>query len=169
MKTLKLVLPALALVTALGGAGIATLPVPHAMAQAAAPGAPPAPPAQARPQQRPPREFRSHIEGRIAFMKAELKITSAQEANFEKVAQVMRQNDRERRQRFEEMRAQRDQPHNAVQGMERRARFAAVQAQHTDRLLAAFRPLYDSFSPEQKKSADDLMAPHMCHHFGPRR
>jgi periplasmic protein CpxP/Spy len=168
VKTLKLILPAVALAAALGGAGIATLPVPQAMAQAAAPGAPPPPAAQARPQ-RPPREFRSHIEGRIAFMKAELKVTPAQEANFDKVAQVMRQNDRERRQRFEEMRAQRDQPHSAVQHMETRARFAAVQAQHTDRLLAAFRPLYDSFTPDQKKAADDLMAPHMGRHFGPRR
>ena len=168
MKTLKFLLPAVALATALGGAGIATLPISHAQAQAASPGAPPPGPAQARPQ-RPPREFRSHIDGRIAFMKAELKITPAQEAAFEKVAQVMRQNDQERRQRFQEMRGQRDQPRSAVQRMEVRARFAAIQAQHTDRLLAAFRPLYDSLSPEQKKAADDLMTPHMGHHFGPRR
>ena len=164
MKTLKFILPAVALAAALGGAG-ATLPVQHALAQAAAPAAPPPAAQPARPP-RPAREYRSHVEGRIAFLKAELKITPAQEADFAKVAQVLRQNDRDRRQRFQEMRAQRDQPHNALQRLEVRARFAAVQAQQTDRYLAAFRPLYDSLSPDQKKAADDLMQPHMGRHFG---
>jgi hypothetical protein len=47
-----------------------------------------------------------------------------------------------------------------LQHLEGQARMSAMRAQQTDRLLAAFRPLYDTLSDEQKKAADDLMAPH---------
>jgi len=158
----KFIIPIIALAAALGGAGAATLPVQHAAAQTASP-APAPPPRPDRPREARP----SHIEGRIAFLKAELKITPAQEAQFEKVAQALRQSADERRRSFEQVRVNRDQPPNALQALEMQARFSATRAQQTDRFLAAFRPLYDSLSPEQKKSADDIMAPHR--HFGGRR
>ena len=161
MSNRKFIFPAIALAALVGGTGVAGLPIQQALAQAANP-APAAPPAPGQPQ-RPHREFRSHIDGRIAFLKAELKITPEQEAQWQKVAQTMRQNSQERRQSFEQMRANRDQPRTALQHLELQARMAATRAQQTDRFLAAFRPLYDSLSPDQKKAADDLMTPH--HHF----
>lgn len=155
MRQFKFVLPALVLATALGSAGAVTLPVPMAAAQPAT-----APQQPMRPL--PP----SRVEGRIAFLKAELKITPAQEAQFDKVAQAMRQNDRERRQAFERFRTERNQPRNAVQQLETRARFSALRARELDRYLAAFRPLYASLSPAQKQAADGLLAPHWRHHRG---
>ena len=153
MTIRKPLIPAAVLAAALSSAGLATV-TPHAAhAQAAAPAAP------------APRPMRpSHIDGRLAFLKAELKITPAQEPQWDRVAQALRQNDQERREAFEQMRANRDQPHNALQHLEMRARLSAQRAQQTDRFLAAFRPLYDSLSDVQKKSADDLMAPHWRHH-----
>ena len=62
----------------------------------------------------------------------------------------------------------RPQPRNALQHLETRARLSTMQAQQSNRFLAAFRPLYDSLSDDQKKAADDAMAPH-GHHFGHRR
>jgi hypothetical protein len=157
----KFTLPALLLAAAIGGTSAITLPAQPAQAQAAAPA-----PQQA-PAPRPPRAPRaSHIEGRIAFLKAELKITPAQEAQFEKVAQAMRQNSQERRQAFGQARPDRNAPPSALQRLEMQARFSALRAQSADRFLAAFRPLYDSFSPEQKKTADELMAPHFHGHHG---
>jgi protein CpxP len=157
----KFILPALALAALIGAGGVlAVQPVP-ATAQA------PAPPAQEQQQQRPMRP--SHIEGRIAYAKAELKITPAQEADWEKVAGAMRQNDAERRQAFEQARADRGQPMNALQQLERRARFSAERARATDRLLTAFRPLYGSLSEAQKKTADDLLSFHRFHHGRFRR
>jgi periplasmic protein CpxP/Spy len=150
----NLTIAALALATALGGAGVATLPLQQAAAQAANPAQPPARPAP------PMRPRASHIDGRIAYMKAELKITPAQEAQWDKVAQVLRQNETERRTAFEQVRANRKPPENALQHLEGEARFAAMRAQQADRFLAAFRPLYDSLSATQKKSADDLLGPH---------
>jgi periplasmic protein CpxP/Spy len=157
----KFILPAIILAAALGGAGAATLPAHPAAAQAATQ-APPAPPPGHQPRAMRP----SHIDGRIAFLKAELKITPAQNAQFEKVAQAMRENTAERRRTFDEMRANRDHPPSALQHLETGARLAAMRAQETDRFLAAFRPLYDSLSPSQKHAADELLGPHRFHHRG---
>ena len=163
----KFILPAMLLAATASGVGGVSLPAQPALAQAATNA--PAPPPPARPA-RPQRERASHIEGRIAFLKAELKITPAQEAQFDKLAQALRQNATESRRAFEQMRPPADrsqrQPPTAMQRLERVAQFSAMRAQQTDRVLAAFRPLYDSLSPDQKKAADDLMPPrfHGRHH-----
>jgi hypothetical protein len=159
----KLSLAGLALTALIGGGSMATMPMHQAAAQAANPATPNAPAARPQRQQaeRPPR-----TEGHIAFLKTEMKITPAQEAQWAKVADAIRQNDTERRQVFTQARANRDQPQNALQRLEGQARFAALRAQQQDRFLAAFRPLYDSLSDAQKKDADGLLGPH---HFMGRR
>jgi periplasmic protein CpxP/Spy len=158
----KSILSALVLAAVLSGGSVIGFEAGSALAQAPAATAP----AQA-PQQRPMRP--SHVEGRIAYLKAELKITPAQESAFDKVAAAMRQNDAERRQAFEQFRARRQTPQSetALQRLEGEARFSAMRAQETDRFLAAFRPLYDGLSPDQKKLADDMYSFHgRHHHFG---
>src|SRR5713101_6815462 len=86
MNTRKPALAALALATALAGAaGLGTLPARDAAAQATT----------APQQTQAPERHHSasrHIEGRIAYMKAELKISDAQAPQFERVAQAMRDN-----------------------------------------------------------------------------
>jgi protein CpxP len=154
----KLSLAALALAALVGGGSAMAVSTNPAAAQAANPATPPATQAQKPRAERPPR-----TEGHIAYMKAELKITPAQEAQWTKVADAIRQNDTERRQVFTQMRANRSQSQTALQRLEGQARMAALRAQQQDRFLAAFRPLYDSLSETQKKDADGLMAPH---HFG---
>jgi len=167
----KFIIAALAAAAVVSGGCAMTVPSQPAQAQAASPAQPAPPPA---PGQRPMREHPSHIEGRIAFLKTELKITPAQEPQWDKVAQAMRQNATERRQGFERIRGERaagqpPAPRTALQRLEGEARFAALRAQQDDRFLAAFRPLYDSMSDAQKKSADDLLAPrHHGGHFGHR-
>jgi periplasmic protein CpxP/Spy len=159
----KLSLAALALASLIGGGSALTVSSHQAAAQAANPSNPPATQQQ---RQRPRAERPDRIEGRIAYLKAELKITPAQEAQWTKVADAMRQNDTERRQVFSQMRGDRNQSRTALQRLEAQAHFAALRAQQQDRFLAAFRPLYDSLSDTQKKDADGLLAPH---HFGRRR
>jgi protein CpxP len=54
---------------------------------------------------------------------------------------------------------------NAVQRLELREQFAKTRADNTARLLAAFRPLYASLSPEQQQMADQLLlGQHHWHH-----
>ena len=123
--------------------------------------APPRPPRRSS-SHAPPRP--SHIEGRIAYLKTELHITQAQDAQWDKVAQTLRQNSTERRQAFEQLRQDRTTPPNALRRLETEARLSAMRAQQTDRVLAAFRPLYDSLSDEQKQAANDLFGAR-GHHF----
>src|SRR5215469_2770917 len=99
------------------------------------------------------------VDGRIAFLKAELKITPAQETQWQQVATAMRENanalDRlitERRQHSGTM--------DAVQHLTLREQFAKVRADNDARLLSAFKPLYASLSPEQQQMANTLVGEH---------
>jgi periplasmic protein CpxP/Spy len=112
-------------------------------------------------QQRPQRPRASHIEGRLAFLKTELKITDAQTAQWNAFADVLRQQDKTRRERFEQMRGARGQETTALARYEQRERSSEAQAQDVKQFVATFRPLYQALSDEQKKTADELFArPH---------
>jgi hypothetical protein len=120
-----------------------------------------------------PNEFRheahrldptQRVEGRIAYVKAVLKITDAQQAQFDKLADAMRANAKDRVAIFQQLRTNRDQPKNAVERLEIREHLTEMRAQSEQRSLAALKPLYDSLTPDQKQAADALMAPHWDHH-----
>ena len=135
-----------------GTAGMSLPAVRDAMAQATTA------PQQAQQPERSRFDPTRHIEGRIAFLKAELKITDAQAPQFEQVAQAMRDNAKERAQAFAQFRGDRDQPKTALERLEMRARFEQMRSQQAQRFLAAFRPLYQNLSDDQKKAADELLA-----------
>ncbi|MGH7007615.1 MAG: Spy/CpxP family protein refolding chaperone, partial [Stellaceae bacterium] len=89
MTSHRLSLPAFALLVGLGGLTAAA----PAFAQAAAPAsntATPAPAAATPPMHAHHRSAEQFVAGRIAFLKAELKITPQQEAQWNKVAEAMR-------------------------------------------------------------------------------
>lgn len=153
MSTRKATLPALALAAVLAGVG--------SLAAAEAQTTTAAPQAQADHHFDPAR----HVEGRIAFLKAELKITDAQAPLFQRVAEAMRANAKDMAQLHEQFRTDRDKPMNAVERLETRVKFGELRTQHQQRFLAAFKPLYDSLSAEQKKTADELLSLRRHHHF----
>jgi hypothetical protein len=129
---------------------------------------------QAGQGQRQHREFQlpsQRIEARLAAAKAQLKITDAQNTLWENFAGVMRNQARAMDQHFQERkakweaakaqgvdpRAQRPQV-SAIQRLElRQQRLQEASARLND-VLAAAKPLYASFSPEQKQIADTLLA-----------
>jgi hypothetical protein len=102
-----------------------------------------------------------HIEGRIAYLRAELKITPAQSAQFDKVAAVMRDNAKSAAQMVEQARAARTANPNAapdaVTRLNERVKFAEARAAGMKKFVDAFTPLYQSLSDDQKKSADELL------------
>jgi periplasmic protein CpxP/Spy len=102
------------------------------------------------------------VDGRIAFLKAELKIAPAQEAQWQQVATAMRDNAQALDQAMTTARQNRGAM-NAVQRIELRGQFAKARADNDARLLAAFKPLYASLSPEQQQLANQLVGPH--HHW----
>lgn len=143
MKARYFAVAALSVVLA---AGAATVVLPEiGAAQQAAPAA-----------QKPHREHHNRIEGRIAFLHAELKITPGQQPQWDKVAEVMRANSRQMEQTFQQMRGDRDKPQTAVEVIDRRARFAEMRLNAEKSFAAAFTPLYQSLTADQKQSADDL-------------
>jgi len=146
-------LAALALAATLAGGTALTLAVAPADAQSQPP--------QQQPAPRHNFSMSRHVEGRIAYARAELKITDAQTPLWNKVADTMRANAKTMDDLFAGMKRDPNAPRpNAVERLEMRSQMAAVRAQGEQQLLAAFKPLYDSLSPEQKKAADELLDRH---------
>lgn len=109
-----------------------------------------------------------HIEGRIAFLKAELKITDAQAPAFDKFAEAIRVSTKEAQALYEARKPPAPPaagqapverpPLTALERIERRAEGAQVMAASSQRMLDAFKPLYASLTDDQKKTADELVA-----------
>ena len=103
------------------------------------------------------------IEARLAYVKTALKISDAQNAQWNAYADVLRKHAKEADQRFQSRRgaqpgAQPQRP-NAIERLERRQAFAASMVVRLNELLAVQKPLYAALSAEQKSVADRLLAP----------
>ncbi|MGD9614111.1 MAG: Spy/CpxP family protein refolding chaperone [Alphaproteobacteria bacterium] len=146
--------------------GVAAVGLTPAWAQtAAAPANPGASSSEARHHAKARMMPGQVVEGRIAFLKAQLKITPAQEGQWQRVEAAMRENAKALDQTIATVR-QKSGDKNAIERLEMREQFTKVRAENNGRFLAAFKPLYDSLSPEQQKMADQVIraARHRGHH-----
>jgi hypothetical protein len=118
-----------------------------------------------RHRQHEPRPFSmpgERIEARLAYLKTALKITDAQQPQWEAFASTLRKHAQEMDQRIKAHRAQmaqarHDRKATAIERLERRqAGLAAASARLNDTLAAA-KPLYAALSPDQQKVADELL------------
>lgn len=99
-----------------------------------------------------------HVEGRLAFLKVELKIAPAQEPQWTKFADAVRamaRNADELAQAKTKGGAMRTQSALEIIGRNEKALSARLEAVRA--VGSAFEPLYASFSDEQKKAADELL------------
>jgi hypothetical protein len=96
-----------------------------------------------------------HVEGRIAFLKAELKITDAQLSQWNTFADALRGNARQ----TAEMLATAGQATalNAPDRLDRREKMLTSMLAMVRSTKAALSPLYAVLSNEQKKLADSLV------------
>jgi hypothetical protein len=118
------------------------------------------------------------VEARLAYIRTALKITDAQQPQWEAFANVLRkqaqQMDEFHRTRHTEG-AQAGQPRRltAIERLERRQKMMTFASQRLDEVMAAAKPLYAALSPEQQKIADDMLARQghgrMGHHRDMRR
>jgi Spy/CpxP family protein refolding chaperone len=169
------------IVSALVAAGFAVATAPLTMAQTANP---PADEPQVRHHaqrlqhgQHAARLPGERIEARIAYLKTALKITDAQQPQWNAFADTLRKQAREMDQRIQARRSQRAQgpkhaKPTAIDRLQfRQERLAASSARLNETLMVA-KPLYAALTPEQQTVADELLAPRrhgMFHRKGMHR
>ncbi|MGZ5906393.1 MAG: Spy/CpxP family protein refolding chaperone [Reyranella sp.] len=98
-----------------------------------------------------------HVEGRLAFLKTELKITSAQEPQWAKFADTVRSTAKNAQGAMPPMMQGGAQAATAPDLLGRYEKTLAARLETVRALKAAFDPLYTSLSDEQKKAADELL------------
>lgn len=134
----------------------AGLTVQATLSNAAETGAPPAPASGSdKPAVTTPSAMMQRVEQRIVDLHARLKITAAQEPQWQQFANVMREN----AQKMDQSAAQRADKFgslNAVDNMKSYADMAVEHGQNVQRLAEAFASLYNAMSPDQKKLADEV-------------
>ncbi len=103
-----------------------------------------------------------HIEGRIAFLRAELKITDAQSAAWNAVADALRSNAGKLAEVRSAMMSQAGAaPKGVVDRLALQETWLAARLEGTREIKSAVTNLVGTLSDDQKKMADELIAPHM--------
>jgi periplasmic protein CpxP/Spy len=128
------------------------LPV-GAFAQTQAPAAGTAPAAKAKAPAHKHVSAEERVEQHITQLHAQLRITPAQQPQWDQFAQVMRDNAKNMDQVLEQ-RAAGFATMDAAEDMQSYAQVAQQHAQDTQKLATTFQTLYGSLSDEQKKNAD---------------
>ena len=106
------------------------------------------------------------VEARLAYEKTALKITDAQQSQWDAYANFARKNAQDMEKRFKSMRSGKQerpkhQRPNAIERLERAQSFHADAVTRLNQLLAVEKPLYAALSPEQQKVADVVLNPRL--------
>lgn len=115
-------------------------------------------------------DMSDHMDGRIAFLHAELKITAAQENAWGDFAAALRKNAQSMREAHAVMMATMAgataSGQTLMQRLDTHERMLGAHLDGVRAMKASLGKLYASLSDEQKRSADELLAPQMG--MGPR-
>jgi len=101
------------------------------------------------------RNAEERVERRITELRAQLRITPAEQQQWDQFAGVMRENARDMDQIFIQ-RAQQLGSMTALQNMQSYEQLADAHAQHLQKLVAAFQSLYQAMPDQQKQLADQV-------------
>ena len=101
-----------------------------------------------------------HVEGRLAFLKTELKISDAQMPQWSKFADALRSTAASMNGMHQQM-MQGAMPDTLPARLDLREQMLSSHLEALKSMRAALDPLYASFSDEQKKVADELMVGRM--------
>jgi hypothetical protein len=98
-----------------------------------------------------------HVEGRIAFLKTELKITDAQQPLWNAVADAMRASAQDMAAMMPLMQSMMQSSGTLPEKLTAREKVMTAHLDALRKLEAAVEPLYTALSDDQKKTADQLM------------
>lgn len=99
----------------------------------------------------------AHLEGRLASIKAELKITDAQMPQWNAFADAVRANAREMAQMHQKMMSRQTAPKTLPDRLAFEQKAMSAHLDALNKTAAALDELYAALSPEQKKVADQIM------------
>jgi hypothetical protein len=105
------------------------------------------------------------VENRIKELHVQLRITPAEEPQWNQFAEMMRDNAREMDQTLMQ-RGQQFQTMNAVQNLQSYGQLAEAHAQRVQKLLPAFENLYNAMPEQQKQLADQVFRGNAEKHIG---
>ena len=100
------------------------------------------------------------IEGRIAFLRAELQITSAQSKVWDDFADALRSNAKQLKKANMPTMADATAPQLLTQ-LDTQEQMLSARLEGVRAMKTALEPLYKALSVEQRKTADELLATHM--------
>ena len=99
----------------------------------------------------------THVEGRLAFLKAELAITSEQESLWNDYAAAVRDNAKSVASRCSAMMKQGEAKQSLPDRLEAQEQFVAARLDALRAVSKALKPLYGALSDTQKQLADELI------------
>ncbi len=104
-------------------------------------------------------EVDRHVDGRMAFLKAEIAITEAQESQWQAVEDVLRARIEKRAEHMAERRGQRAERAESGAPDRLAGHIEAMEArlEHLKAMESAVSDLYAVLTPEQQASADELL------------
>jgi len=103
-----------------------------------------------------------HIEGDLAFLTAELKISAAQEKYWDAFAKVVREDNQEITDAMRMPAATGGHPMTVEDTLDLHAKALKTRLSALNKLSAALEPLYAALSSEQKTAADQLIPMHLA-------
>lgn len=105
-------------------------------------------------------DMANRVEGHIAFLRAELKITEAQAKQWDAFADALRSNAKRMKDRAgAKMMGGGDK--GVLSQLETQEKMLATRLDSVKALRGALVPLSETFSEEQRKTAEELLGPHM--------
>jgi hypothetical protein len=99
------------------------------------------------------------VEGRLAYMKAELKITDAQASAWTPLADAIRTAAKHRNERMNAIFAGAEKSKTLPERVDAQEQFISVRLEEIKLIKTALKNLYGVLSDEQKKEADDMAIP----------
>lgn len=102
----------------------------------------------------------NRVEGHIAFLRAELKITEAQAKQWDAFADALRSNAK-RMKDSAGAKMMGGEDKEVLSQLETQEKMLATRLDSVKALRAALAPLSETFNEEQRKSAEELLGPHM--------
>ena len=100
-----------------------------------------------------------HVEGRIAFLRAELRITDAQAKLWEAYADALRDNAKRLKDNGGMMAGM--QGPALLGQLDTQEKLLSARLEGIKAMKASLEPLYKALNEDQRKAADELLAPHM--------